>query len=91
MGYRSEVSIIFYVRGMDTDPTAGAALKFWFEETYPVREAEEWCAEITKSDNSVSVDYTDVKWYEDYDHVQAVEAAIRKFNETFECDKEEGH
>jgi len=92
MGYRSEVSIMFYVRGTDTDPTAGAALKFWFEETYPVREAEDnWCAKITKSDNSVSVDYDDVKWYESYDHVQAVEAAIRKFDDTFRCGDEEGH
>jgi hypothetical protein len=74
------------------NPMHNAALKFWFEENYPVREAvDEWCANIRQKDGAIVVDYEDVKWYESYEHVIAVEAAIRKFDETFECDKEEGH
>jgi hypothetical protein len=88
MGYRSDVSIIFYARGQD-NPMHNAALKFWFDETYPVREAEEWGATIRQKNGAILVDYEDVKWYESYGHVMAVDAAILKFDETFECDKEE--
>ena len=90
MGYRSDVSIIFYARGSSNDASANATLKFWFDETYPVREAEEWGATIRKRDNAIVVDYEDVKWYESYEHVIAVELAIRKFDETFRCGDEDG-
>lgn len=91
MGYRSDVSIIFYARGSSNDASANATLKFWFDETYPVKEAtDEWMATVRHKDGAIIVDYEDVKWYESYGHVMAVEAAIRKFDETFECDKEEG-
>ena len=89
MGYRSDVSIVFYVRGMDTDPTAGAALKFWFDETYPVKEAtDEWCAIIRHKDGAIIVDYEDVKWYNGYEHPKQVDAALRKFTDTFNCEED---
>jgi len=94
MGYRSDVKIVFYLtKGTtDTPPTKDnplvpfAALKFWFEETYPVREAkDEWCAEIDYGEglDHVLIHYTDVKWYPGYEHVMAVESVFEKFSEAF--------
>lgn len=91
MGYRSDVSIIFYARGSSNDASANATLKFWFDETYPVKEAtDEWCAIVRQRDGAIVVDYEDVKWYESYEHVIAVELAIRKFDDTFRCGDEDG-
>jgi hypothetical protein len=96
MGYRSDVKIVFYLtKGtIDTPPTEDnplvpfAALKFWFEETYPVKEAkDEWCAEIKYGDyEHILVTYTDVKWYDSYEHVKAVESVFEKFSDTFNSD-----
>jgi hypothetical protein len=101
MGYRSDVKIVFYLTKGSIDPSNNintlitediptlpfAALKFWFEETYPVREAkDEWCAEIDYGDDYILLSYTDVKWYDLYDHVKAVDAAFEKFSDTFRSD-----
>lgn len=88
MGYRSDVKIVFYLTsGTDDTPDPMppfAALKFWFEETYPVAEARgEWCAEIDYGEDYVLVNYHDVKWYPSYEHVETVEAAFEKFSEAF--------
>ena len=92
MGYRSDIKIVFYLtKGThDHPPTEDnplvpfAALKFWFEETYPVKEAkDEWCAEIDYGKDYILLKYTDVKWYPDYKHVEAVEAVFGKFSDTF--------
>lgn len=94
MGYRSDIKIVFYLtKGChETPPTEDnplvpfAALKFWFEETYPVAEAkDEWCAEIDYGEglDHILVSYTDVKWYPSYEHVMAVEAVFEKFSEAF--------
>ena len=95
MGYRSDVKIVFYLTNgtIDTPPTEDnplvpfAALKFWFEETYPVAEAkDEWCAEIDYGDDHIILSYTDVKWYPSYEHVMAVEAVFEKFSAAFNSD-----
>jgi hypothetical protein len=94
MGYRSDIKIVFYLtKGChETPPTKDnpvlpfAALKFWFEETYPVAEAKgEWCAEIDYGEglDHILVSYTDVKWYPSYEHMAAVEAVFEKFSEAF--------
>jgi hypothetical protein len=94
MGYRSDIKIVFYLtKGChETPPTEDnplvpfAALKFWFEETYPVAEAkDEWCAEVDYGEglDHILVSYTDVKWYPSYEHVMAVEAVFEKFSEAF--------
>jgi hypothetical protein len=96
MGYRSDVQIVFYLtngcsesaeefnakQGTTTLPFA--ALKFWFEETYPVKEAkDEWEAEIRYDNDYILLKYTDVKWYPGYEHVMAVEAVFEKFSDAF--------
>lgn len=98
MGYRSDVKIVFYLtKGThDVPPTEDnplvpfAALKLWFEENYPVREAkDEWCAEIDYGEglDHILISYTDVKWYGGYDHPTAVEAAFAKFSDVFRSDE----
>jgi hypothetical protein len=91
MGYRSDVTISFYTSNQSQIPFA--AIKLWFDENYPVREAQdEWGVEIEAGDNYVNVWYEDVKWYDSYNHVQAVQAAIEKFVDTFEAnDKDDAH
>lgn len=87
MGYRSDVTIIFYARGNSNDTGENAILKLWFDENYPVQDAKDaWCATIRQKDNAIIVDYEDVKWYDNYDHPKAVSDALHKFTETFGCD-----
>ena len=91
MGYRSDVSIIFYARGNSNDAGRNTLLKLWFDENYPVMVAkDEWGATIRQKEDAIIVDYEDVKWYESYEHVIAVELAIRKFDDTFRCGDEDG-
>jgi hypothetical protein len=95
MGYRSDVRIVFYLTGgcSDTITEANdnpkpllpfAALKLWFEENYPIREAEHyWRAEIEYGDEHILLKYNDVKWFPSGEHVQAVEGVFEKFADTF--------
>ena len=89
MGYRSDVSIIFYARGSSNDAGRNALLKLWFDENYPVMVAkDEWCATIRHKDDAIIIDYEDVKWYDGYDHPKAVVDALHKFDETFKCEED---
>ena len=84
MGYRSDVTYVFYTRKQSVVPFP--ALKLWFEENYPHKVAtEEWGAQIEAGTDWIMVSYESVKWYSDYSHTQNVNAAIVKFNETFEA------
>jgi len=77
MGYRSEVDIVFYVP--NDSETAYGLLKLWFDENYPHAEAkDEWCATIQYDEENLAilVSYQDVKWYDSYEHPQAVEKAF---------------
>jgi len=102
MGYRSDVKIVFYLTRGTIDPYPPvnaaltkdrptlpfAALKLWFDENYPVAEAkDEWCAEIDYGDEHILVTYTDVKWYDGYEHPTNVSLAFEKFSETFRSDE----
>ena len=89
MGYRSDVSIIFYARGNSNDAGRNTILKLWFDENYPIAVAKgEWCATIRHKDDGIIVDYEGVKWYESYDHPKAVGDALHKFSETFNCEED---
>lgn len=95
MGYRSDVKIAFYLTHgtSDTPPTKAnpllpfAALKLWFDETYPVKDAKEgWGATIDYGDNYILVSYQDVKWYDGYEHPNNVSEAFEKFSAAFHSD-----
>jgi hypothetical protein len=84
MGYRSDVKLVFYTR--KPDEVSFTALKFWFDENYPIKDAEfDWGAKIESGDDWVTVSYEDVKWYEGYNHPSAVDAALNKFDHTFDA------
>ena len=89
MGYRSDVSVVFYTRHPSTLPYA--AIKLWFDENYPHKEAtEEWAAEVHTGDDYVLVTYQNVKWYEGFKHPAAVRACLDAFEECFSTtDKDE--
>lgn len=89
MGYRSDVSVVFYTRHPSTLPYA--AIKLWFDENYPRKEAtEDWGAEVQTGDDYVLVTYQDVKWYAGYKHPDAVRACLDAFEECFDtADKDE--
>jgi hypothetical protein len=78
MGYRSEVDVVIYAPV--SSETSYPLLKLWFDENYPVKEAtNEWEARITYDSESrgISVYYNDVKWYDHYEHMQAVEEVFK--------------
>jgi hypothetical protein len=94
MGYRSDVKIVFYLtHGCTDDPDPDpllpfAALKFWFDETYPVQEAkDDWGVEIEYGSNYILCSYQDVKWYEGYQHPNNVSTAFEKFSNAFRSDE----
>jgi hypothetical protein len=92
MGYRSDVKIAFYLTKGTTDTPQPllpfTALKLWFEETYPVAEAkDEWCAEIDYGDDYILLTYTDVKWYDGYEHPNKVSNAFALFSTAFRSDE----
>jgi hypothetical protein len=89
MGYRSDVSIVFYSH--DTEKLPFASLKLWFDENYPAKEAMiEWGAKIETGDDYVLVTYQYVKWYPDSAHVVAVDTAFARFIETFDANDSDG-
>ena len=93
MGYRSEVDVVFYVP-TDSD-TAYPLLKLWFDANYPHIEAkDEWCATIQydEENQAILVGYQDVKWYDGYDHVKAVEKAFEDIDKLIHShEKYEGY
>ena len=66
MGYRSDVKIVFYLTHGTTDAPATEtnpvltfpALKLWFEETYPIKEAkDDWGVEIDYGDDHILLNW----------------------------------
>jgi hypothetical protein len=89
MGYRSDVVVAFYTR-QSPDRMPLSALKLWFDENYPIEEAKtEWDAKVEIGEDWIMVHYQDVKWYDGYKHVEAVEAALQRFTDTFDTTSEE--
>jgi hypothetical protein len=89
MGYRSDVSVVFYSRNIEK--LSFAPLKLWFDENYPVKEAlDEWGAKVDTGDDYILVTYLDVKWYPDFHHVFTVRSMIDKFSETFAAEESDG-
>lgn len=95
MGYRSDIQIAFYLtQGTDNDTTEVSpilsfpALKLWFEETYPIKEAkDEWCATIDYGEDYILLTYRDVKWYDGYEHPNNVRTAFEAFSNAFRSDE----
>lgn len=87
MGYRSEVTMLFYANNEEDLPL----LKLWVDEN--VRPAlKEWL-DVTPQEfergqsKGYALHFSDVKWYESYPEVQAIEEAWDKFKNTFGDDE----
>lgn len=84
MGYRSDIKLVFYTS--NDSPTPFTAVKVWFDENFP---KHDFC-DVEVGQNYVLISYEDVKWYDGYPEVQAVNAAIEKFCETFDANEDTG-
>ena len=84
MGYRSDVKLVFYTSNDSTIPFS--AVKFWFDENFPKHDF----ADVEVGQNYVLVSYEDVKWYDNYPEVRAVNKAIEQFCETFDANEDTG-
>jgi hypothetical protein len=86
MGYRSEVTILFYAEEKDFP-----LLKLWFAANVASVMNEHWDFDDTyKPDEfergeykGYAIGFGDVKWYESYPEVQAIEEAWELFRDTF--------
>lgn len=90
MGYRSEVTMLFYANNEEDFPM----FKLWFDENVlPVlREHLEHNDykpdEFSRGQSKgYALHFGDVKWYESYPDVQAIEEVWKKFAETFNDDE----
>ena len=88
MGYRSSVTMLLYGEEKDFP-----ILKLWVDENLmPALEKNDWVSsesyreEVFQrgADKGYAFEFADVKWYESYEDVQAVEQAWEKFLETFD-------
>lgn len=88
MGYRSDVVIAFYpAEAGRVKRVPYSAIKLWFDENYP---QDDWGEiEYHPEIETIVVKYEGTKWYEGYEDVQAVEAALDKYRASFACDEEE--
>lgn len=82
MGYRSEVVFAFYPK----DDAMLPAIKLWVDENWP----KDW-PDIETKNGMVVIRYTDVKWYDDHDFVKEADAALERFDETFNTEDYENH
>jgi hypothetical protein len=87
MGYRSDVTIVFYGKEKDYP-----VLKLWVQENLePVLKEHDWEGlEPYESGSTKGFVFKapDMKWYDSYPEVQAVENCVNTFMETFD-DKNE--
>lgn len=81
MGYRSEITAVFYARGADEWPL----IKLFFAENFP-KDWVENLEEVHHRDRSGFVfRVSDYKWYDSYPEVQAFEEFEEKFNRLGKC------
>ena len=74
MGYRSDVKAAFYVKDVKHFPM----LKLWLTANFPMEQLGE-C--VRWFDRGMMFEEECVKWYDDYEDVQAFDAAVDKYLE----------
>ena len=81
MGYRSEITAVFYARGADEWPL----LKLFFAENFP-KDLEENLEEVHNGGRSgFLLRVYDTKWYESFPEVREFEQFEEKFKEMGKC------
>ena len=74
MGYRSDVTAVFYASKAEHLPV----LKLWLSENFPMDTFHEY---IRWFDRGMIFEEGDTKWYDDYEEVKSFNAAVSKFLE----------
>jgi hypothetical protein len=82
MGYRSDVTYAFYT--MKPDVVSFAAIKLWFDENFAKNVS--YYDKIETGDDWIMVHWEGVKWYDDFDEVEAARGGAALFAETFDAD-----
>lgn len=90
MGYRSDVTMLFYANDAADFPM----LKLWFNENVVPALQEHWGGDEEYQPKEFERGYAkgyalhfgDIKWYDSYPEVQAIESEWNKFTEAFGSD-----
>ncbi len=77
MGYRSDVTALFYVSKAEHYPL----LKLWLSENFPM---DMFHDNIRWFDRGMVFEESDTKWYSDYDEVKAFDKAAEAYHELVE-------
>lgn len=80
MGYRSEVTAVFYVREAKHFPI----LKLWLTSNFPMSEFSD---SVRWFDRGMIFEAQSVKWYDDYNDVKAFNAAVDRYLELVNADR----
>ena len=83
MGYRSDVTAVFYVSKVEHFPM----LKLWLTENFPM---DTFHDNVRWFDRGMVLECEDVKWYESFPDVKAFEVAADKFVELCNAEVSEG-
>jgi hypothetical protein len=83
MGYRSDVTAMFYVSKVEHLPV----LKLWISENFPMDTFHEY---IRWFDRGMIFEEGDTKWYDDYDEVKAFNASVEKYFGLMHMSAEDG-
>lgn len=79
MGYRSDVTAVFYVNEAKHFPV----LKLWLDENFPVKESGNY---IRWFNRGMIFEEENTKWYGDYEEVKAFNGAVEKFTDLIYMD-----
>lgn len=87
MGYRSDVTVIFYPH----TPEDYAPIKLWVQENVLNLEIAKTCADVTFHEDgmrkdTIEVSFQAIKWFDSYGGVQAFENALDTFEDLFDTD-----
>lgn len=77
MGYRSDVTAVFYVSKVEHFPM----LKLWLTENFPM---DTFHDNVRWFDRGMVFEEQDTKWYDDYDEVKAFTKAVEDYQELVE-------
>lgn len=83
MGYRSDVTALFYVRKAEHFPV----LKLWLQENFPM---ETFSEHLRWFNRGMIFEEENTKWYSDYDEVKAFNEAVEKYLGLMNMDANEG-
>ena len=72
MGYRSDVTAVFYVSNVEHFPM----LKLWLSENFPM---ETFSEHLRWFSRGMILEEHGIKWYYDYDEVKAFNEAVEKY------------